>query len=380
MQVGLPLRDRSRRRLKILYIQPGTSAFAGIERVVDAVCTMLADRFSEDFEVDVLYTSVHKNRPTEARGYNVIDRVAKGRLDVMRIFRSVIKAKDYSLVVVPQIEPTVICMAACIGLNRRFAVHLHGNPKRERSHFKAKILFFLMRVYFLSRVSYVFGTSPRQLDSFKEMFNSKTPQIWVPNPVRAFDLSEMPFTEEASGIVTFVNIGRFAFQKGQDILLQAFSELVKIRPNVRLRIVGYGAGEANLRAEISRLALDASVSIEHYPINPEPALATSDVYVSTSRWEGWSLAICEALRFGLPVIATDCEFGPSDILVDSRLGRLVPVSGGPALVEAMAYYCDNLSLERSHSDFRKTFIDRYSPERVVEIHAQALRSAATELA
>jgi len=380
MQVGLPFRDQSRRRMKILYIQPGTSAFAGIERVVDAVCTMLADRFSDDFEVDVLYTSVHKNRPTEARGYNVIDCLARGRLDLMRIFRSVIKSKDYNLVVVPQIEPTVICMAACIGLNRRFAVHLHGNPKRERSHFKAKVLFFLMRIYFLSRVSYVFGTSPRQLDSFKEMFNSKVPQVWVPNPVRAFDLSETPSCDASSGTVTFVNVGRFAFQKGQDILLQAFSELVQIRPNVRLRIVGYGIGEANLRAEISRLGLDASVSIEHYPINPQPALATSDVYVSTSRWEGWSLAICEALRFGLPVISTDCEFGPSDILVDPRLGRLVPVSGGRALVDAMAYYCDNLSLEQSHSDFRKTFIDRYSPERVVEIHAEALRTAASELA
>jgi len=177
-----------------------------------------------------------------------------------------------------------------------------------------------------------------------------------------------------------VNVGRFAFQKGQDILLQAFAELVKIRPNVKLRIVGYGIGEANLRDEISRLSLDAHVAIEHYPINPQPALATSDIYVSTSRWEGWSLAICEALRFGLPVISTDCEFGPSDILVDPRLGRLVPVSGGQALVEAMAYYCDNLTLERSQSDFRKNYIDRYSPERVVEIHAQAIRSAAEELA
>ncbi|MBW9118020.1 glycosyltransferase [Rhizobium cauense] len=380
MQVGLPFHDRSRRRLKILYIQPGTSAFAGIERVVDAVCTMLADRFSDDFEVDVLYTSVHKNRPTEARGYNVIDRVAHGRLELMRIFRSVIKSKDYSLVVVPQIEPTVICMAACIGLKRRFAIHLHGNPKRERSHFKAKVLFFLMRVYFLKRVSYVFGTSPRQLDSFKEMFDSKVPQVWVPNPVREFDLSEQPSNEAPSGTVTFVNVGRFAFQKGQDILLQAFAELVKIRPNVKLRIVGYGIGEANLRDEISRLSLDAHVAIEHYPINPQPALATSDIYVSTSRWEGWSLAICEALRFGLPVISTDCEFGPSDILVDPRLGRLVPVSGGTALVEAMAYYCDNLTLERLQSDFRKNYIDRYSPERVVEIHAQAIRSAAEELA
>jgi glycosyltransferase involved in cell wall biosynthesis len=380
IQVGSSVRDKPKRRLKILYIQPGTSAFAGIERVVDAVCAMLADRYPDDFEVDVLYTSVHKNRPTEARGYRSIDRVARSRIELIRTFRSVIKATDYSLVVVPQIEPTVMCMAACLGLKRRFAVHLHGNPKREAAHFKAKVLFFLMRTYFLSRVSYVFGTSPKQLESFKEMFNSKTPQVWVPNPVRSFDLDDGSASDQSSDVVTFVNVGRFAFQKGQDILLHAFSRLVKVRPNVRLKIVGYGSEEASLRAEISRLRLDEVVRIEHYPTSPQPALATSDVYVSTSRWEGWSLAICEALRFGLPVVSTDCDFGPSDILVDSRLGRLVALDGGATLVEAMIYYCDNIASEKAHSDFRKAFIDRYSPERVVEIHAQALRSAAQELA
>lgn len=380
IQVGPSLRDEPTRRLKILYIQPGTSAFAGIERVVDAVCSMLADRYPDDFEVDVLYTSVHKNRPSEVRGYRIIDQVAHSRIALMRTFRSVIKATDYSLVVVPQIEPTVICMTACLGLNRRFAVHLHGNPEREAGHFKAKVLFFLMRTYFLSRVSYVFGTSPRQLESFKEMFDSKTPQIWVPNPVRAFELEDGSASEQTSDLVTFVNVGRFAYQKGQDILLDAFAQLVKVRPNVRLKIVGYGSEEASLRAEISRLHLDDVVRIEHHPTSPQPALATSDVYVSTSRWEGWSLAICEALRFGLPVVSTDCDFGPSDILVDDRLGRLVAADGGATLVEAMIYYCDNIALEKTHSHFRKAFIDRYSPERVVEIHAQALRSAARALA
>ncbi len=143
-----------------------------------------------------------------------------------------------------------------------------------------------------------------------------------------------------------------------------------------LKIVGYGDGEAALRAEIDRRGLKDAVSLEHHPENPQPALSASDVYVSTSRWEGWSLAICEALRFGLPVVATDCEFGPSDILVDSRLGMLVPVDRREELVNAMIYYCDNLRTEQVHANFRREFIDCYSPERVLELHARALRSAA----
>ncbi|WP_210011927.1 glycosyltransferase [Neorhizobium galegae] len=361
--------------LKILYVQPGTGAFAGIERVVDTICSGLIDQYGNDFEVDVLYTAVHKNRPTEDRKYTIIDRVASSRIELMRNFRNVIGAKDYDLIVVPQIEPTVICMASCIGIRRRFAVHLHGNPKLECSHIKAKLLFLLMKTLFLPKIASVFGTSPRQLKSFNAMFKSKRPHYWVPNPVRKFDLSHVDHAR-TDDTVTFVNVGRFSFQKGQDILLAAFSELRKKRSNVLLKIVGFGDGEAALRAEIDRRDLGNAVSLEHHPDNPQPALAASDVYVSTSRWEGWSLAICEALRFGLPVIATDCEFGPSDILVDSRLGLLVPVDRREELVNAMVYYCDNLRAEQAHAGFRQEFIDCYSPERVVEVHANALRSAA----
>ncbi|KQV70327.1 glycosyltransferase [Rhizobium sp. Root1220] len=368
--------SRPDNRRKILYIQPGTHCFAGIERVVDTICSDLSEKYADDFDVDVLYTTSQENRPPEPRKYNSIDRRPRGRFELMRTFRKVIKSKDYSLVVVPQIEPAVIAMASCIGLRRNFAVHLHGNPRLERSHLKAKILFFLMKAYFLRRTSYVFGTSPRQLASFKAMFDSRTPQYWVPNPVRRFDEVDAQAVGGEEGCVTFVNVGRFSPQKGQDILLRAFANLFQSRKNIRLKIVGYGAGETELREEIKRLGLEEVVRIEHHPDNPQPALSASDVYVSTSRWEGWSLSICEALRIGLPVIATDCEFGPSDILIDARLGRLVPVDQGDELVAAMAYYCDNLPAERADAAFRQEFIDRFSAERVVDVHASALRAAA----
>lgn len=364
----------SQKRRKILYVQPGTQTFAGIERVVDTICSQLMEKYSDAFDVDVLYVSAHENRPETAK-YTAIDRRPQGRLQLMKTFREVIAAKDYDLVIVPQIEPAVIAMVSCLGLRRNFVVHLHGNPKRECSHIKAKILFFLMKTYFLRRMRYVFGTSPRQLSSFSAMFDSKVPHWWVPNPVRRFDDVDVA-NRGQTGYVTFVNVGRFSYQKGQDILVRAFADVYRQRKNARLKIVGHGAGETELRAEIRQLGLDDVVSIEHLPDNPQPALASSDVYVSTSRWEGWSLAICEALRFGLPVVSTDCEFGPSDILVDTRLGRLVSADGGSSLVSAMIYYCDNLATEQQNDDFRRSFIDQYSEEQVVDIHAKALLAAA----
>lgn len=54
-------------RIKILYIQPGTSSFAGIERVVDTICSALSDKYAADFEIDVLYTSHHKTGQPESK-------------------------------------------------------------------------------------------------------------------------------------------------------------------------------------------------------------------------------------------------------------------------------------------------------------------------
>lgn len=360
--------------LSVLYVVPPTKTYAGIERVVDEICTELAEARQPDVQVDVLYTSHFSDHPIENTKYGKIQTDTGSLTGSIGAVRRAAKAKRYDLIVVPQVEATVMFWLACLGTGRKFVLYLHGNPNLEMQSFKSRLLFFLMEKIVLHRLSGVFGTSPKQLESFRKVFPSRIPHHWVPNPVRKFADTEQ--TNAWPNTVTFVNVGRFSHQKGQDILLSAFAKLRAMRKNVRLKIVGYGAGESALRDAMKRLGVGESVAIEHFPHNPQSALRSSDVYVSTSRWEGWSLAICEALRFGLPVVATDCDFGPSDILVDARLGRLVPNANEDELVGAMLYYCDQLQSEKAHSNYRKDFIDRYSVEKVVHVHAEALSHAA----
>lgn len=361
-------------KFQVLYIQPRTPVFAGIERVVDTICTELATRFSAEFDVDVLRLSQHENHPPEPRVYRSVFRPVNSRLNLLRTFRSVIQEKRYDLVIVPQIEPTVIFWFARLGIQQRVAMHLHGNPRREAANFKSAMYFFLLNHLVLRRIRSVFGTSPRQLEAFKQDFNCTRPMYWVPNPVRRFEPSSTDMPRNST-LVTFVNVGRYDFQKGQDILIRAFAKLYARRKDVSLNLVGHGSDKAALTAQIQALNMSNVIKLAHHPENPQKALDTSDVFVATSRWEGWSLAICEALRCGLPVISTDCEFGPSDILVDQRLGRLVPPNDEDALVRAMIHYCENLESEKSFSSFRKEHIDRFSPENVIHVHADAIRES-----
>jgi glycosyltransferase involved in cell wall biosynthesis len=224
------------------------------------------------------------------------------------------------------------------------------------------------------RLTAVFGVSPTQLSSFREAFGGTAPHYWAPNPVRRFP--NPAERREDPCCITFVKVGRFSHQKGQDILLRAFVRVHAVRKDARLVLVGYGPDEADLQRSIVALGLEGVARIEHHPHDPQAALAAADVYVSASRWEGWSLAICEALRFGLPVVATDCEFGPSDILTDERLGRLTPPLDEQALAEAMLHYCDTLGEARTDAAYRMSYVEKFNAETVVHAHAAALMAAA----
>jgi len=367
----------------VAYILAPTGKFAGVERVVDEIADALGMAYADQISVDVLLCSDFPGMPTDNRQYTRIVTQGSNRIALMAAVRRAISRKKYDLVIVPQVEPTTMFWFSCLGLGRKFALYLHGNPKFENTHWKANVMFFLMRAVVLRQLSAVFSISPRQLDYFRQSYPSIVPHYWVPNPVRAFPNETLP-PEPADlarrgNLVTFVNVGRFCRQKGQDVLLRAFALVHERRPDTRLKIVGYGPEQTDITMNISALGLSGAVSIEHHPNDPSEALRTSDVYVSASRWEGWSLAICEALRFGLPVVSTNCEFGPADILVDPRLGRLSADADEADLADKMLYYCDNIDEERAHSDFRRTYVNRFDASRVVPLHAHALMQAAGQV-
>jgi glycosyltransferase involved in cell wall biosynthesis len=358
---------------KILYVLPATKSFAGIERVTHEICSTLTEEYADLFEIDVLYTSAYAGAPTSCN-YNRIEESVRNGGDFGRILRRVARRGRYDLIVVPQIEATVMAWFACLGLRQRLILCLHGNYKHEATHLKSRIMFALMRRVVVHRLAAVFGVSPAQLNSFHDEFGGKAPHYWAPNPVRRFPLPVERSTE--AGCITFVKVARFSHQKGQDILLRAFAKLHAVRGDARLVLVGYGAEETGLRRSIAALGLEGAARIAHHPQDPQAALSAADVYVSASRWEGWSLAICEALRFGLPVVATDCEFGPRDILTDERLGRLTRPMDEQALADAMLHYCDTLEEARRDAAYRMSYVEKFNAETVVHAHAAALIAAA----
>jgi glycosyltransferase involved in cell wall biosynthesis len=132
-----------------------------------------------------------------------------------------------------------------------------------------------------------------------------------------------------------VALGRLSPEKDHLTLLEAMRRLPPDIP-ARLVIVGDGPRRQRIEARIAELGLGVRATCAGHAADPYAWLLKAELLVSSSRFEGFGNAIVEALACGTPVVATDCPFGPREILSDGRYGRLVPVGDPDALAAAIA--------------------------------------------
>nr|WP_280922893.1 glycosyltransferase [Rubellimicrobium aerolatum] len=147
-----------------------------------------------------------------------------------------------------------------------------------------------------------------------------------------------------------LGIGRLAPQKDFPTLLHAFARLRAARPAARLLILGDGDRRSELEGLIRDLGLSGAVDLPGHVPDPLPYLSRADLFTLSSRWEGFSLALVEALGCGCAVVSTDCPSGPAEILEAGRLGPLVPPGDPEALAAAMARALDTPGDPRSRKE------------------------------
>ena len=111
-------------------------------------------------------------------------------------------------------------------------------------------------------------------------------------------------------------------------LIRAFSKIVKENLDFKLVIFGRGKERRDLQKLVDELELNRSVFLLDYVSNPYKYLKKSKIFVNSSLYEGCSNAILEAMRVGLPIVATDCKYGNREILClnnsNEEFGILVP--------------------------------------------------------
>lgn len=136
-----------------------------------------------------------------------------------------------------------------------------------------------------------------------------------------------------------LGVGRLVTQKDFPTLIRAFAKIRRDRP-ARLMILGEGNQHAELEALIRSLQLEQDVSLPGFVENPYAYMAKADVFVLSSIFEGFGNVVAEALAAGTPIVSTDCDSGPAEILAHGEYGQLVPVRDDAALATAIAHTLD----------------------------------------
>lgn len=157
----------------------------------------------------------------------------------------------------------------------------------------------------------------------------------VPNPVRPAEARATPGMPGADGRFKAVALGRLNSVKGYDVLLRAWARIHAALPDWILVIHGEGDERARLEQIIADEGLQDRAFLPGSTSQADRSLAEANLFVLTSRTEGFPNSLCEAMAVGLPVVATDCRCGPADIVTPGRDGLLVPVDDAVAIGDAI---------------------------------------------
>lgn len=169
-------------------------------------------------------------------------------------------------------------------------------------------------------------------DEDKRAWNEVDNVYAIPNPAPF-----LPLVKSNCEAKQVIAAGRYFEEKGFDLLILAWDKVARKHPDWMLRIYGDGWMRPQLQNMIDKRNLTDVCKLEYPITNIEEKMLESSILVCSSRFEGWGMAIVEAMACGLPVVSFACPCGPRNIITDGIDGFLVGEEDIEGLVERICY-------------------------------------------
>ena len=366
--------------LKIVYITPALYMAGGVERVLTLKANYMAEHFG--YDITIILTE-GKDQPLF---YPLSEKIKVINLDIgfealwtcgflKKIFVYLRKQRRFKQLLTRELmrlRPDITVSLLRREINFLNAIQdgskkvgeLHINRANYRN-FNTEQAGVVKRL-FAKVWSRNLLRHLKQLDSLV-VLTEKDREAWVeldnvqviPDP-----LSLQPSSLSLQTSKRVVAIARYSHEKGIDLLLQAWAEVEKRTLGWRLDV--YGDGDRNSYEQQAReLGLDQSRYQLHGRTNEvEKAYVDSDLFVLSSRFEGFGMVIVEAMACGLPVVAFDCPWGPRSIISDGEDGLLAENGNVQALADNLVRLMGDESLRRSIGQAGVRNVQRFSIDKI----------------
>lgn len=326
--------------LKIVYCAPALYLEGGVERVLTLKANYFADNYG--YDITIILTD-GKGKPF---AFPLSDKIKVINLDInfealwsypfiKKILVYLIKQRKYRrkltaelMRIKPDITDSLLRREINFltkvrdGSKKVGELHVSKNNFRTFKDNETNFVKSLFSKFWIARTI----PSLRRLDKFvvltnedKSAWTELNNVIAIPNPI-SFSTDKVSDLQEKNVLV----VGRYDYVKGFDILLKAWKMVEVACPDWHLNI--YGAGD---RSPYENLAKDLNIDMSRCHLNGptsdiKSAYLNSSLFVLSSRFEGLSMSLLEAISCGLPVVAFECPCGPKDVFTNGVDGILVP--------------------------------------------------------
>ena len=227
----------------------------------------------------------------------------------------------------------------------KIVLYIHNNLG-----IKHRKLYLLILTFLYSISDKIVGVSKFIINDFplRKLLINKYTVIYNPIDLKKISMDSLSKIKDHSKDVDIVTVGRLHPQKNQKFLLEVENE---IEGKYKIDIIGEGPLRDNLDSYIREHRLSTKIRLLGFQKNVFKYLKQAKIFVITSKYEGFGLAIVEAMACGLPVISIDCPYGPREILSDSMIkkseveygkyGILVQPGNKEAFIEALEEIINN---------------------------------------
>jgi glycosyltransferase involved in cell wall biosynthesis len=296
--------------MKVLFLAGNLNNAGGTERVG----TLIANKLSQ-IGYDVTLASVSGgSKPffPQSEGVKSISiSAASGRAlyktpKIIYKIRKLLCSEKFDVVITIESMAVLFTLPATLGLPVKNVCWEHFNFKSDLGKVGRRIARHLAARFCDSVVTLTERDKQYWLDNTKH--KSQISAIANPCPFGTQPL----FENQQSKVV--LAVGRLTYQKGFDLLLQAWVSVNKECPDWKLKIVGDGEDKAILNKFIKVNRLAGSVELVGKTDNVQEFYKNAEIFCLSSRFEGFPMVLLETLSFGLPVVSYDCDTGPEEVL------------------------------------------------------------------
>lgn len=338
--------------------------FGGVEYMSTALATAMVERghevafvslddegdtsgaFMYDVPESVLWFKVARQDPAHKAGWGE-------RWSRIRKIRKVMRDWEPDLAIGFQDGAYLSLLLASVGLKLPVIAAERNSPGRFRYLREDKIKY-------LRYLSFLFAACvtiqcPRFQSQYPAFLHKK--MAVIPNPIFPVKGKADPKGKKGAR-KTLLHVGRYAFQKNQALLIEAFAQIADEFPDWDLRLVGDGEDRAQLEELVSTLKCKDQIILAGYHKDTSEAYKNAQLFALPSRWEGFPNALAEAMSYGLPAVGLASCDGVSDLIKNGETGLLADEAG---LSSALAKMMNDPDLRQDYGNLALEAVKSYSP-------------------